>query len=130
MQVFRTDRGSATVEAALVLIPFLSMMFGLVYAGLLILAWNNAAFAAAQAARYASVHGASSGNACTTTQLQTIVRSNPGLQSATVAITWSPDNLAGSTVNINVSLPVPVFVPLISTKSMTVASYSQMTIIQ
>jgi Flp pilus assembly protein TadG len=118
------------VEIALVLILFYAFLFGIVYASFLIFAWNNTAFAARGATRYAMVHGASSGYACTASDIQALVRKTPGLQSATVTTTWTPNNSAGSTIKVFVSLPVSVMVPLTTLKTITVASSSQMTIIQ
>ncbi len=123
-------RGSATVEMAFVLILLFAFAFGIVYGALVMFAWNNAAYAARVATRYASVHGSSSGDACTSGQIQTLAQSTPGLHSATVTTTWTPNNTPGSTVKVYVSLPVAVFVPLVTTKSITVASSSQMVIIQ
>jgi len=76
------------------------------------------------------VHGAASGYACTSAQLHSMVRRSSGLQSATVTTTWTPNNSPGSTVKVFVSMPVAVFVPLVSIKSVTVASSSQMIILQ
>ena len=123
-------RGAASVEMALVSLLFYSMMFGVVYAAIVMFAWNSAAYAARQATRYAMVHGAASGYACTSAQLQSMVRRSSGLQSATVTTTWTPNNSPGSTVKVFVSMPVAVFVPLVSIKSVTVASSSQMIILQ
>ncbi len=126
----RHQRGASTVEAALVIILYFSILFGILCASMLVFAWNNAVFAAAKAARYAAVHGSSSANPCTAAQLQSLVNAVAGLQNATVTTTWVPDNSAGSTVTVNVSVQVGVAVPLISTKTIAVAGYSRMVILQ
>jgi Flp pilus assembly protein TadG len=124
------QRGTSTVEAALVLVLYFSVFFSILCASMLIFAWNNAAFAAAKAGRYAAVHGSSSASPCTAAQIQSLVHAAAGLQNATVTTSWVPDNSAGSKVTVNISLPVSVMVPLVSTKTIAVASYSTMVILQ
>lgn len=124
------QRGAGMVETALVLILFLSMVYGIVYAALIMFGWNNVAFAARQATRYASVHGSTSSYVCSSADIQTLVRKVAGLHSATAITTWNPNNTPGSSVKVYVSVPSAVYVPLVSLKSVVVASSSQMTILQ
>jgi Flp pilus assembly protein TadG len=92
----RGDRGQALVEFALVLIPFMWLLMGVVDLGRGIYVYNGVAQAAREIARADSVHACDAGYPCTLgTASQTTSAINvqkglvPGLASASASITFA-----------------------------------------
>jgi Flp pilus assembly protein TadG len=99
-------RGSTLVESSVVAVVFLLLLAGIMEFGRLGFAYNAVSFAAQRAARYAAVRGAGSGHPVLAADVETAARQyTNALDNAkvTVTTTWSPDNLAGSTVQVTVS---------------------------
>jgi Flp pilus assembly protein TadG len=109
----RRRRGNALVESALVLWPFILIVFGLVQIGYVIWSNNTLAYAVDAAVRYASLNGARSSTPATTALIEQNVRSNAiGLETdlLTVNVTWAPNNRPGSTVTVAAVYPVRTFI--------------------
>jgi len=101
------QRGSATVEVALVLPIVALFVFGIVQFSTLTFNLNSAAYGSTEGARYAAVHGSTSIQPCTTANVRTIVlASMPGVPAGvvTVTTTWNPDNSPGGVVTVSVSI--------------------------
>ena len=104
------------MEGALVFMAFMVMLFGIMDAGRMMLAWNSVSYAAREATRYAIVHGSSSGNSATTTDLTNIAKnSSVGLDPTkmTVTATWSPDHGPGSLVTVQVQYDFQSIAPYV-----------------
>ncbi|MBL8296303.1 MAG: pilus assembly protein [Bryobacterales bacterium] len=114
MRARRSRRGGAIVEGALALTVIILMFFGLIDFGRLMFTYNSLAYAAQQAARYASVHGSSSKTPATLNQLDSITKATMiGTLSAdlTTTVTWTPNADPGSLVSVQVTC---AFRPLLS----------------
>lgn len=127
----RHDRGQALIEFALVLIPFLLILMGILDLGRGIYAYNGVAQAARELARVTSVHPCDTTKTmCTlgTSPETAAVRGTqdnlvPGLASGTVTYTCtsladatlsSVDCASGSFVKVTVSVPFQAITPLLS----------------
>jgi Flp pilus assembly protein TadG len=146
--------GNVIIEMGLCMVVLFMMIFGIVEYSVLNFANNFCAYAAQQAARYASIRGASSvnalptnpspcGSSCTneasgdptTTYIQGLA---VGLNTAnlTVATTWtacsgcSNGNDQGSTVTVKVSYAYSPLFKVVSPNSLTLNSSSTMTVIE
>jgi Flp pilus assembly protein TadG len=121
------------VEAALILLPFLLLIFGIIEFGVVIRAYNFVSYAAREGTRWASVRGADSGVPASASQVSTFVkRQAVGMDSSnlTVATTWIPDNKRGSSVRVQVSYSMPGVTGLILPGGIRVRSTSQTLIYQ
>jgi|HubBroStandDraft_1064217.scaffolds.fasta_scaffold101433_2 Flp pilus assembly protein TadG len=128
-----SERGSAMVEAMLVLIVTLLVIFGAIQFSIVVFGYNSVAFAARAGTRYAIVNGSSSTSPCTAAQVQSVVLENlAGVPSAvvTVTTTWISNNNPGSTVKVVVSANFAPMVKWVMPNAITVASTSQMIILQ
>ena len=142
------DQGQTMVEAALSLALLLSVLFGAMFAGVMLYTYHYLSFAARIGNRYAIVRG----SACdpsggmpdcpnvTSDQVQTYVR---GLHYAgidpnqlTVTVTWpnkagtDPGNNPGDPVQVRTSYPFTLAVPFMTARTLTMHSTSQMVISQ
>ena len=120
-------RGNALLESALVLWPFLLIVFGLIQIGYVI--WSNStlAYAVDASVRYASLNGARSSTPATVDQIAQAVRDNAtGLETnqITVNVTWDPSNRPGSTVKVEAVYPVRTFVDFVWTQSFSLSATS------
>jgi Flp pilus assembly protein TadG len=128
-----SERGSAIVEAVLVLMLMLLVIFGAIQFSMVIFGYNSVAFAARAGTRYAIVNGSSSITPCTAAQVQAVVEQNlAGIRSSTVTVatTWNPNNAPGSTVKVVVSADFAPVVKLVMPSAITVTSTSQMIVLQ
>lgn len=101
------ERGHAILETALVFVPFLTLVGGIMEFSRLTLIRNSITYAATQGARYAIVRGYNAASPATTTSVATYVRtqslgvSNPS--AITVTTTWPDgDNKPGHRVRVQV----------------------------
>jgi Flp pilus assembly protein TadG len=124
-------RGSTLVEAALVTIPFFTLILGIIACGYLVFTYDSLAFGAQQGARWASVRGSTSGTPATTASVQAFVNGQvPGLVPASLSVqtTWSPDNKPGSTVTVQVSYTAAPLSTLSLPNTLTIRSSSSTTV--
>ena len=127
------SRGSTLVEMAFVTTVFLIMIAGILECGIIGFVSSSVSFASRRAARYASLSGSASGHPAAVADIQaearaSIVDFDP--QALTVAVTWTPDNKPGSTVQVQVSYQFrPALLPL-SPGVLTLASTSRQVIVQ
>ena len=129
----RNQRGSNLVETALCLTVFLMILFGIIDFSRAIFAYNFVSHAARQGARYAVVRGQSSGHAASAGDVQDYVRQQAvtlNSSSVTVNTTWSPDNSAGSTVQVQVQYSFSPVLPYIPGGPYSLSSTSRMRISQ
>lgn len=99
------------VELTLCFMVFLMLTFGLFEMGRAVWTYNTVAFAARQAARYASLHGTD--QSVGDEQIRAVALANaPGLSGAnlTATATWSPDRSYGSLVQVEVDYHLPLVV--------------------
>ncbi len=125
-------RGSTLVESAFALTSVALLLAGIMELGLTGLAANSVSFAAQRAARYASVRGSASGHVASVTDIQNTAQQyaaplNPA--SLAVAVTWSPNNHPGSTVQVQVSYTFAHLLP-ISSRALTFQSTARQIILQ
>ncbi len=129
----RPDRGAATVEAALNLVIFVTLVFGIIGMGWGVFIYNQVSELAREATRYAVVRGAGSPSPASAADIQQFVLSrSSGLNpnNLTVTTTWTPDKTAGSVVKIQVAYSLSPLLPLIPQQVLTLKSTSQMVISQ
>ena len=112
----RRDReeGSALLELALVLPVFLLVIFGILQCTLTLFAYGNITYASLAAVRYASLHSSSGSAPATSTSVRTMM--TPFIWCAlandvSVMVTWSPSRNVGSTVQVQVNLPLAIPFP-------------------
>lgn len=126
-------RGAFMVEAALILLPFLLLIFGIIEFGVVVRAYNFVSYAAREGTRWASVRGAESGAPASATQVSNFVKGRAvGLDRSqlTVATTWVPDNKRGSSVRVQVTYSMPAITGLILPRGIRMRSTSQTVIYQ
>ena len=105
MRVQGRRRGSTLVESTVVAAVFLILLVGIMEFGRLGFAYNEVSFAAQRAVRYAAVRGSSSGHAASAADVKTAALVYTGAldnTQVTVTTTWLPNNLPGSTVQVQV----------------------------
>ena len=146
------ERGSALVEFALSVTIMATLLFGTMAMSLALYSYHFIAEAAREGSRYAMVRGSSctaySGftSACPATpaQIQTYVRSlnfpgiNPNQMTVTAAFSAYPTggtctpsalcNNPGNQVTVIVSYQLPVSIPFVPARTLTMTSRSQMVI--
>lgn len=126
------ERGSSFVEFALVLPIFLLLLFGCVQLSLALFTYCNTVHASQVAVRYAIVHGAVAFGPCSNSQLTNIVTPlvwGAPANSVTVATTWYPDAVTGSTVTINVSVAYKTLIPFGPFKTLPIGATAQGTVL-
>ena len=123
------QRGTSTVEAAIILIAFLMLLIGIMECGRLLSATHHLANIAREGARFAMVRGTESGLTTTSTTVSDYVKgltNYSGLDPAalTVTTTWTPDQARGSMVRVQLSHNFQSIVPFIP--NITLQSSSRM----
>jgi Flp pilus assembly protein TadG len=127
----RSERGSTSVEVALVLPIVVLFVFGIVQFSTLTFNLNDSAYGVTEGARYAAVHGATSVQPCSAAEVKSIVlASMPGIPASvvTVTTTWNPDNSPGSVVTVSVS--IKSWLTLFLKNPPPVGARTEMTILQ
>ncbi len=150
------QRGSAIVESTLCFMGFMFLSLGLMEFSMAIYAYNFVAYAASDAARYASLHGSHSSTPATLDALESRVRNSavalirsrilvnkntddqgnpiedtpdhPAGFSPWIQANGQENNNPGSVVTIRVTYQVHPLVNLVIKNFMKVSSTSQMTI--
>lgn len=127
-------RGQSLVEFQAVILLVLTMTFGVVETGRVLLAYVVLADAARAGARYAVVHGsrasAPSGPGCTSgtapdvVSAAQVVTDAAALSAASFAVCYAAGNQTGDTVTVTATYPFTPLVPLIPLGSFTLSSAS------
>lgn len=124
--------GNSAIQFAFVAPILIFLTLGIIDMGRAGLAASSLKSAAIEAARYASVRGASSPTPATTATITTVAREEaPGIPATdlTVAVTWTPNNKSGNTVKVQLSYPLKLFISsLIPIPTINLVRSSEMTI--
>jgi Flp pilus assembly protein TadG len=142
-----SERGATMVEVVLAIQLLLTVLFGIIECGRVMLTYTTLAHAARAGARYAIVHGSyrkgsgmdgpsgpgNTGNVADTVRSATTAA---GLAAIDVTVTDTDDepmyvdgtNNIGARVRVTVSYPFRVIIPLIPLPAMTLGSTSEGTI--
>ncbi|TAM76106.1 pilus assembly protein [bacterium] len=140
----RSQRGSSTVEFAIVMAVALPIVFGIIECGRALYTYHLVTNAARLGTRYAIVRGSSCGAPgcpAAPSDIQTYLRSvSPGIDqnAMTVATTWSgtascasaPYQGAGCLVTVQVQYPFQFLTPYLPSTTLNLTSTSQMIISQ
>lgn len=129
----RQDSGNVAVQAALLLPALLGAILGICWFGLAFYAQNAIVYATREAARYAVVHGSSSGSAATPTDIANFAKSRvSGLiaDQITVSVAFSPSNAPGSDVTVTAAYNMTPSAAMIGIGAMTFTRSVRMTILQ
>ncbi|HJR51048.1 MAG TPA: TadE family protein [Gemmatimonadales bacterium] len=133
LRAFAPDRRGATaIEAAFTLPLVILLTFGAIELGRVVSAQANINHAVQETARFAAVRGAASGAAATEAQLETMALQLAELPADTLApaVSWSPDNVPGSVVTVElIHTFTPITLPL-APDSFTFSSTTSMTIVR
>jgi len=123
------SRGQTYAEFMMVVLPTVSLIFGIFSFAMTVYTWSFLSNAARDAVRYAIVHGSKSSSPASADDIQTYVRNeakgiNPG--SLTVTSCWNPqappnqcpgptgNNTPGKVVSVNVAYSYHPFYPFAS----------------
>src|SRR5258708_2187353 len=129
----RHQSGQAIVEGALVMLVFLTITFGLMDFGRMVWSYSQISHAAREATRYAMVRGSDSGHTASKDDIKGVIsNTSPGLDTSnvTTTVTFSPDQSAGSTVQVKVAYDFYPMGPYIPVGPIKLESTSQMVIYQ
>jgi Flp pilus assembly protein TadG len=126
----RDPPGQTFAEFALVAAVFLFLMFALMEMATAVFAYTTICEAAREAARYAIAHSPTSANPATNAQIQQVaINAAPslGLTATNVSVSWPADSNLPSQkdVQITISCPYTLRIPLISPITLTLAASSQ-----
>ncbi len=125
-------RGNAFVESALVLWPFILLVFGLMQIGFIIWSNNTLAYAVDAGVRYASLNGARSSTPATEASIrQSVLENSTGLNTTilTVNVVWTPSNRPGNTVTVSATYPIQTMISTVWTNPFALRATSQMLIV-
>lgn len=139
-RAIRVEAGANIVEFALASIVLITLVFGVIAICLALYSYNVVAEAAREASRYAMVRGSACNSFAdckvTRIQLESYVQSItwPGLASNSLTVptvNW-PDgnNNPGSRVAVTVNYTLPLAIPFVPSRTLTMASTSQVVISQ
>jgi Flp pilus assembly protein TadG len=130
MNPTRWLRGQTYAEFAMVVLPMLMLIFGIISFGMTIYTYSFLGNAARDAVRYAIVHGSKSTSPATSDDIQTYVRNEAqGLKASAIGVStsWNPNNDPGSTVNVQASYSYHPFYPF-NNVTLPLSSSAQMVI--
>jgi Flp pilus assembly protein TadG len=129
----KNQKGAAMLEFALSFLLFFTVMYAIMEFGRFVYSYTILAGATREAARYAIVHGVSSGSPATQNDVRSaLLRHAIGLNASalTVATTWNPGNTPGARVRIDATYVMTPFSGLIFRSPLTIGSRSEMVISQ
>jgi len=129
----RLSQGQAATEFAMVLVPLLLFLFGIVQMSRALYSYSFVSNAARDATRYASVNGSKSQSPVAGSDVTTFVKNESNAidtSQLTVNTTWSPNNDPGSTVNVAVTYNFALSIPFFGQVTLPLSSTSQMVISQ
>ena len=126
--LYRDEQGGALIEAALVILLYFILIFGMMNVGIVLFAYTNTVYASKVAVRYAAVHSSASATPCTTNDVQNLIK--PYLLGApaggiTINSTWSPSNTVGSTFSVTVMLNFPTPLPFTNSFGLQTSTTAQ-----
>ena len=122
-------RGAALAETAIVFVVFTLMIFGIIDGGRMMWEYNILSYSAREGVRYASMRGSTNTHPATASDVQNYVTSQALGLGVSTAVSWSPNNQPGSTVQVTTTHAfTPIFVPL--SPSITLRSSSKMAIVR
>ncbi len=127
----RMSSGQAAVQFAALLVPALTLLFGIMQGAEVANAYNWVTYAARDGARYAMVRGSGASSPATSSSVSSYVKGEAqGLntQNLTVTTTWPTNNSPGSVVKVQVTYNFAPFSRLWSTAQIPMTSTSQMVI--
>jgi Flp pilus assembly protein TadG len=124
----KTQRGSGLVEGALCFSAFLFIAFGVMEFAMAVYAYNFCAYAAQDAARWASTRGANYPTPATTTSIQNHVTSQAVAlpNTMTVTTTWTPNNNPGGIVQVTVAYNIVPLTGVTIRSNLQVSKTAQM----
>ncbi|HWB33610.1 MAG TPA: TadE/TadG family type IV pilus assembly protein [Acidobacteriaceae bacterium] len=152
LRTLRGEQGSTMVEFALSAVVLLTLIFGILGMCLALYSYHYVADASREGTRYAIVRGkdcSTYGNfssdcpVVNSSAVQTYVRglSFPGINSSNLVVnaawsvngtTWSstanPNNVPGDLVKVTVSYQLPMAIPFVPARTLTMSSTSEMVI--
>jgi len=118
----RSQRGGAVFEFAM-LLPLISILFlGIIDFSRAMLAYNALTHASEAAARFASVRSKTSLSPATTGSIRDrVVQAGTGLEGDKIIVTatWTPGNIRGGVVNIEIDYPYEVLTPFVPWRFIT-----------
>lgn len=129
----KRQRGAVMVESALSLLAFLLITFGTMEFAMAVQANNFCSWVARDAARWASVRGASATTPATSTSVASYVKNLAvGMDTSrfTVTTTFSPDNSLGSSVRVKVQYVVVPLTWFVMKQNLTVGSTAEVKIVR
>jgi Flp pilus assembly protein TadG len=121
------------IEVAISFLLFFAVLCAIMEFGRLVFAYNVLAGATREGARYAIVHGSSSGSPATANDIAAVVKKwTIGLDSnaVTVTTTWTPSNAPRGKVNVAVRYNATPLTGMIFGGAVALGSSSQMVISQ
>ncbi len=105
-KLLKDHKGTAFIEFALIAPIFFLVTFGIIDFGRMMWLNNTVEHAATEGARYAAVRGSNKPSPATETQVVSFVQNRAdgmALTPSEIAVTWTPNNNAGSTVTVQVT---------------------------
>ncbi len=105
-KLLKDHKGTAFIEFALIAPIFFLVTFGIIDFGRMMWLNNTVEHAATEGARYAAVRGSNKPSPATETQVVSFVQNRAdgmALTTSEIAVTWTPNNNAGSTVTVQVT---------------------------
>jgi Flp pilus assembly protein TadG len=127
--------GATMVEFGLVAVAFFLLIFGIIQMALAVFAYNTVCSADREAVRYAMVHGPSSANPATNSQIQQVaINAAPSLQLSTsnITVSWPSDaNLPSiKDAQVKISYNYRFQIPFMSPVTLKLTATSQMLVSQ
>jgi Flp pilus assembly protein TadG len=130
----QSSRGQVMAEFALVLTPCLMLIFGIINFALALYCYDFVCYSAQEAARYATVHGATGSPVVAASDVQsyvnTLVAGVLNTSHVSVSTTWSPNNSPGGVVTVTVSYSYPPLTSLVSSVTIPLTRTAAMVITQ
>ena len=116
------------------LTPCLTLIFGVINFAMALYCYDFVCYSAQQAARYATVHGATGSPVAAASDVKsyvnTLVAGVLNTSNVNVATTWAPNNKPGSVVTVTVSYNYPPLTSLVSSVTIPLTRTAAMVITQ
>ena len=123
----RSARGSELLEFAFVSVGFLATLFMILEGGRMIWEYNVIANSAKEGVRVAIVQNASMSDSAVRSAVQNYVQAHSyGLPQVTVTTSWPNGRVAGRPAQVRVQKPFKPVAGLLPSRTITLASTSQM----